>query len=187
VGNFYKNVTLSGPGSADVAAALARYGRVAYLTPTRAGVSVVYDLESDEIGDPRDLGDLALTLSKDLSCPALAAAVYDDDDLLLGLYDRGTQVGEYYSAGASSLSSGALCRTLGVSGRAPIAAALLRAPHRLFVFESFRHALLLKALGLPEWAYASGYDYIQRGEPPPGLRPEDLLHVGEPRKWRARL
>ena len=71
MGNFYKNLCLVGPGQSDVAAALERHGRVAFVTPEENRMTVAFDLESDEIGDPAELGDLALTLSQDLDCPVL--------------------------------------------------------------------------------------------------------------------
>jgi hypothetical protein len=186
VGNFYKNVTLLGPAQADVAAVLLRHRRTAYLTPSRAGAIVVYDLDSDEIGDPSELGDIALTLSQELACLALAAAVYDDDDLLLGLYDKGSQIGEYNSSGPSTLGAAELCRRFDALARTPAVATVLQLPRMLLVFESFRHRLLLKALRLPESAFAAGYKYIQQGEPPPGIALGELLHIGETRKWQPR-
>jgi len=68
----------------------------------------------------------------------------------------------------------------------PLVAAVLHLPHFMLLFESARHRLLLKALRLPDWVFATGYKYIQQGEPPPGLTSEQLLHVGEARQWQAR-
>ena len=87
MGNFYKNLTVIGPTRDAIEAALTVHQRSAYLTPTREGITVIFDLETDEIGDAAPLGDLALTLSRDLACASLAVAVYDDDVLLMGLYD----------------------------------------------------------------------------------------------------
>jgi hypothetical protein len=180
MGNWYKNVTLWGPPQAEVAAALARHQRQAYVTPTRDGLTVVFDARSDETGDPSELGDLALTLSQELACVALAAAVFDDDALLLALYEHGTQTGEYNSTAASSLGAAALARAFHVSGWTPLIWALLHGPHLpFFVFESFRHRLLLRAFGHPPWAFATGYNYIHHGEPPEGFVEDDLLHVGD--------
>jgi hypothetical protein len=56
----------------------------------------------------------------------------------------------------------------------------MAAPHMpLFVFETWRHALILKMLGMPPWAAGTGYKYVHQGEPPPDLDPDDLIHVGE--------
>ena len=187
MGNFYKNLTLVGPGQAEIVKALEAHQRVAYVSPSLNGVTVIFDLDADEIGDPAELGDLALTLSQALGCSALAAAVYDDDVLLLGLYDRGNQIGEYTSDGASNLSVSALMKAFGVQERIALWL-LLRAPHLpLFLFESFRHRLLLRRLRAPPWAVATGYKYIQQGELPPELESSDLVHVGSARPWRARL
>jgi hypothetical protein len=186
MGNFYKNLCLLGPGQSDVAAALERHGRIAFITPEENRVTVAFDLEADETGDPAELGDLALTLSQDLGCPALAAAVYDDDVLLLGLYDRGKQVGEYNSAGRSDLSPSALTKAFETRNYLRVLL-LLRAPRfPFFIFESYRHSLLLRALGAPQWAYATGYAYLQRGERPPGLGDSQLIHVGTPRPFNPK-
>ena len=186
MGNFYKNLTVIGPKREAVEAALTTHQRAAYLTPTRDGITVIFDLESDEAGDPAPLGDLALTLSHDLACVALAVAVYDDDVLLIGLYDRGTQLGEYNSSEASTLRASVLARAFDVRARTPLLWALLGAPHvPLFIFESFRHSLLIRALRMPRWAFATGYKYIQQGEPPPDLAATSLTHVGVPRPWHS--
>ena len=186
MGNFYKNICLLGPGQPAVAAVLERHGRVAFVTPEKNRVTVAFDLESDEIGDPVELGDLALTLSQELACPTLAAAVYDDDVLLLGLYERGKQVGEYNSSGPSNLSPSALAKAFEARHRLRLWL-LLRAPrYPFFVFESYRHSLVLRALGAPQWACAAGYGYLQRGERPAGIDESQLVHVGTSRPFRAR-
>jgi hypothetical protein len=117
VGNWYKNITTIGPPQTEVAEALMRHGRQAYVTPTRERDTVVFDRESDEATDPGGLGDLALTLSQELGCPTLAAVVYEDDVPLLALYDSGTQVGKYNSTGPSTLPDGGLARRFGASVR----------------------------------------------------------------------
>jgi len=179
VGNFYKNVTLFGPPRDAVLAALAGHERTAYVSPTRRRFTVVYDRDSDEAGGPDALGDLSMTLSADLACPALAAAVYDDDVLLLGLYDRGRQIGEYNSSGTSTLTAASLAGAFDAAPRTAIVAALLALPRwPLFLFESTRHRLIAGALGMPPWARATGYRYIAQDEPPPGLTESDLEHVG---------
>jgi len=186
MGNFYKNLCLLGPGQSDVAAALERHGRIAFVAPEENRMTVAFDLESDEIGDPAELGDLALTLSQDLACPVLAAAVYDDDLLLLGLYDRGKQVGEYNSSGGSTLSPSALATAFETRHQLKVWL-LLRAPRfPFFIFESYRHSLILRALGAPQWAYATGYAYLQRGERPAGLSDSQLIHVGTPRPFNPK-
>jgi len=179
MGNFYKNVTIISASQAAILSSLENHNRTAYVTPTRDGVTVVFDLQSDEIGDPVELGDIAITLSSDLACVTMAAAVYDDDVLLLGLYDSGVQIGEYTTTGGSNLTARSIARVLGLSsGRTILLAMLLGSPRfPLFVFETWRHHLILKVLGLPLWATATGYNYIHQGEPPPGLRPEELVHT----------
>jgi hypothetical protein len=178
MGNWYNNITTLGPEQADVAAWCARHDRQAYVTPTREGVTVVFDREVDRAADPGELGDLALLASLELGCAVLAAAVYDDDVLLLALYEGGRQVGEYNSAGQSTLGAATLCRIFGVRARVPIVWFVLHSPRvPLFVFESFRHRALIRALRQPAWAVATGYAYIRRGERPRDLEESELLHV----------
>jgi len=178
VGNWYNNITTIGPRQADVAGWCARHDRHAYVTPTRDGITVVFDRDVDRAADPGELGDLALLASLELACPVLAAAVYDDDVLLLALFEGGRQIGEYSSAGQSTLGAAALCRAFGVNARAPIAWLVLNSPRvPLFLFESLRHRALLRALRQPPWAVASGYAYIARGERPRGLDESELRHV----------
>lgn len=178
VGNWYKNITTLGPAQAELAAVLSRHARRAFLTPTRDMVTVVFDERSDGEADPNELGDLALTLSLELNCPALAAAVYDDDVLLLALYVAGKQLGEFNSAGPSTLSARSLAGAFGASRRTPLLWLLLRSPRLpLFLFESFRHRLLLLTLGQPDWAFATGYKYIRKGEPPEDLEIADMMHI----------
>ena len=57
----------------------------------------------------------------------------------------------------------------------------------LFIFESFRHRLLIRVLAMPPWAFATGYKYIQQGEPPPELEGTVLTHIGVARRWQARV
>jgi len=179
VGNWYKNITTRGPSQAEVVTALLRLGRRAYVTPTHDGITVVFDHGSDMNGEPTELGDLALSLSADLSCPSLAAAVFDDDVLLLGLYDHGKQIGEYNSTGASTLRPAALAQAFHVPNRASFVWLLMNWPRLpVFLFESFRHRLLIRALRHPIWAFATGYKYIAKGEPPEDLDAAQLMHVG---------
>jgi hypothetical protein len=178
MGNSYANITVSGPPQADVVAVLQAHDRHAYVTPTLNGITIVFDRASEDSGRPEELGDLAMTLSQDLRCPALATAVFDDDVLLLGLYDRGAQVGEYNSAGSSTLRASSLSRAFRATTRAPLVWALLACPRvPIFTFESFRHRILLRLLQQPTWAFATGYRYISRGEPPEDLESSALLHV----------
>jgi hypothetical protein len=181
MGNSYQNITLRGPSREAVIAALERHRRTAYVSPTDAQDIVVFDREAEDKGDPRELGDLALTLSQELQGVALAVAVYDDDLLLLSLYERGTQRGEYNSSEGSSLTASALARAFDVRARAALVAVLLGVPHfPVFLFEGMRHGALIKLLKTSPWADRTGYKYLRNGEPPPGLDPSRLHHVEAP-------
>jgi len=188
MGNFYKNVTIVGAEQAAIVASLERHGRIAYVTPSRTMTTVVFDREADAAADPLELGDVALTLSQDLSCLTLAAAVYDDDVLLLGAYANGAQVGEYNSCSGGTLTAAVMRRLLTISrARAGLLWVVLTAPRLpLFLFETWRHFLILRILGMPPWAGATGYRYVHQGESPPDLEADDLTHVGESRPWDRR-
>jgi len=47
-----------------------------------------------------------------------------------------------------------------------------------YLFEYERHAELVRLLGLPDIAVATGYEYIEGGELPEGLEESDLRRVG---------
>lgn len=178
MGNWYNNMTTRGPAQADVAAWCTRHDRYAFVTPTRGGITVVFDRDVDRAADPGELGDLALLASHELDCPVLAAAVYDDDVLLLALYERGRQIGQYNSAGRSTLDAATLCRAFDVRPRLPLVWLVLNSPRLpLFLFESFRHGALMRALKQPPWAVASGYGYILRGERPREIEASELLRI----------
>ena len=77
---FYANLTTQGPGQADVVAYLNAAGRVAYVSPTLKGCTVIYheDLSAQE--------ELAAALSRHFRCPALLMMAYNDTILLYHLY-----------------------------------------------------------------------------------------------------
>jgi hypothetical protein len=181
VGNSYANVTLRGPDREAVVAFLREERRRAYVTPTWGGITVVFDQAADADGAPDELPALAEALSRRFDCPALAAAVHDDDVLLLWLHDRGALAGEYDSRGARRLRARTL-KTLFGTTRSSVAWlwTLLALPRPVPVlFETWRHAFIVRALGLPDWALATGYRYVREGEPPEGLDPAELRHTGD--------
>lgn len=181
MGNFYTNITLRGPGQADVAAALA--GRRAYVAPAAGGFTVVYDEQSDE-QDPATLGALAGDLSREFRCPALAVLNHDDDILAYWLYDQGTLVDSYDSApgyftGKAGPPEGGnaklVCEAMGAAQNAADVDRILRRTD--FVFAIERHEALAGGLGLPAHSVGAGYKYISDGELPSGLSAADLQHT----------
>ncbi len=70
--------------------------RVAYVSPTIQGWTVVYDQETDD-EDIDVLQELAQRLSHSFACPAFAVLVHDSDIFMYWLYDNGTLVDAYNS------------------------------------------------------------------------------------------
>jgi len=153
---------------------LVEHRRSAYVTPTVDGKTVVFDEAADwlEVSQIDTVGSL---LSSELAYPALAAAVADDDELLLMLYEGGERRVVYSSRGAHR-GAYALCQAFGRLWYAPLVWMLMQWPY--FIFESWRHALLAKALGVPSWSVATGFRYIDEDELPDGLEESDLRRLG---------
>jgi hypothetical protein len=170
MGNFYCNFTTRGPSVDDIARVLTDHGRTAYVSPTVEGKTVVFDEAADEL-DPVEIDRVGELLSRELGCPALAAAVADDDELWLALYEAGERRVEYSSRGANH-GALALSRAFGRPWMCPLVWVLLQWPY--LVFESWRHGLLAKALGVPGWCVATGFRYIEQDELPEGLDASDL-------------
>lgn len=165
---------LLAPKHDEVMLALNEMKRVAYVSPTAHGKTVVYDQASDTL-DLDVLADVSCNLSSRLDCPALGAAVFDDDVLCLQLFDRSRPTVNYVSRGGPRAGAWRLCCTLQRRVAFPFVWLVMVLP---FVpFEYWRHAVIAKLLGIPEWVIATGYEYIRQGEPPPGLTLEDFDHI----------
>jgi hypothetical protein len=189
VGNFYTNVTLRSGETGAVAQTLGYLRRRAFVAPAIGGATVVYDQES-ELAGAEELGRLAAELSRRHACAALAVQIADDDVLWYALYRAGRLDHDYdsnpsYDSGAPHAppkggDAHALAAAFGVPEQASEIERVLRAPsgENGFIFEHERHAALVRLLGLPDIAVATGYEYIEDGELPDGLEEEDLRRVG---------
>jgi len=177
MGNFYCNFTLRGPSRDQIVRVLDDKRRHAFVSPTLHDLTIVYERESNQLNGTQ-INAVGNLLSKELSCTALAAANADDDELWLGLFIHGELTSEYSSRGANR-GAFAMCRAFGRRLKTPIVWIVLQSPW--FVFESFRHALLAKLLGIPSLWIISGYRYIERGEIPHGLSKDDLQQTGQRR------
>src|SRR5438309_2006410 len=97
MGNFYTNITLTGPRQDEILDHLRSNLILAFVSPTSDdGATVIYERESEE-QDVEVLDGVASMLSTRFSCPALAALDHDDDVLLLRLHDRGALTFAYDS------------------------------------------------------------------------------------------
>lgn len=174
MGNFYCNFTTRGPSTDAIARLLNDNRRTAYVTPTLGDKAVVFDEASDEL-DLSEIDAVGTLLSRELQCPALAAAVADDDELWLALYEEGERRVEYSSRGANR-GAYAISRAFGRPWVFPLVWMLLQWPY--LIFESWRHDLLAKALGLPSWCVATGFRYVEKDELPDGLELSHLRRTG---------
>ena len=96
MGLFYTNMTVYRPLRRSLLGVLRQLGRTAFVGPTIDGHTVVFDRAIDEQGAPA-IGLLGRSLTKALSCSALAALLEDDDVLYLWLFCRGRLRDSYNS------------------------------------------------------------------------------------------
>jgi len=185
MGNFYTNYTLRGPSQQAVATALA--GRKATVAPPHNGCIVAFDEASDD-QDQERIVELAARLSRELRCPVLAVLNHDDDIFWYHLYESGQQTDEYNSSpgyfdpSAEPSAPGGgdaqrLCAAFGASDVAAVERVLRKSSYDddgyVFAFE--RHADLVRALGLPEFAVGTAFASFEREEFPEGLTHADMM------------
>jgi hypothetical protein len=188
MGSFYTNITLRTTQQNRVVDTLSAGGRTAFVSQPQNGCIVVYDsdTEDQDIDSLRELGD---SLSVKLGCVALAVLIHDDDLLLYTLHESGKVVDEYASASFDETDaapeggdSARLCRAFGASDATRVET-ILRTDRAGgsgggYVFETERHEDLVNALGLPLFAVATGFHYLDEGELPEGATPGTFVSVG---------
>ena len=186
MGNSYVNYTLRGPGHQAVAAVLA--GRNAIVTPAHNGCVAVFDEKSDE-QTRAAMDDLGARLSRELHCPVLSVLVHDDDLFCYHLFDRGDCIDRYDSSPGyfdpsaertepAGGNAGKLCGAFGVDKASEVESILRKSDGDAgYTFATDRHADLVQALGLPDYAVASSYASVSSGELPDGLSEEDLVRT----------
>ena len=118
---------------------------------------------------------LATDLSGRLDCAALATLVFDDDVLYLQLFENSAQTVNYISRGGPRAGTWALCRAFRCRINFPLVLFVMQIP--FMPFEYWRHSIITKLLGIPEWVVTTGYRYISNGEFPPHLSEEDLEYT----------
>jgi hypothetical protein len=186
MGNFYVNYTLRGVTQA--AAAKAMNGRAGVVTPSRNECVVVFDSESDK-QNPKIISSLAAKLSKELKCAAWVVLNHDDDILWYQLYVHGKLADEYDStpgyfdsaAEPSPPRGGSaklLCSTFGSTADSEVEQILRSSlDDGDYVFAVERHADLVRALGLPQFAVGTAYHSFERDEYPEGLAATDVMRT----------
>ena len=179
MGASFTSIVLQGPTQEDVAAALRADRRSAFVSPTTAGRTVVFD-EASERQD-ESLPTLAVELSKRFRCAALAVLVHDSDVLLLNLFESGRERDGYNSAPTyfdadgdpDELPEGGdaelLCRAFGTTDSAGLERILRAVSGTEFVFEEQRLAAIVLALGLPQFVAELGFSALRDAELQPSL------------------
>src|SRR5262245_20371151 len=99
MGLFYSNLTVYPPTRPALLAELQLLRRIAFLSPSVHGHTVVFDKAIDE-QDTEAIERLGRGITKALSCSALAAVLHDDDVLYLWLFQKGRLRDRYDSAPA---------------------------------------------------------------------------------------
>jgi len=187
MGNFYVNYTVRGVDQQAVAGALA--GRHSAVTPADHGAVIVFDEESDG-QDTQTISSLAMRMSEALHCPVLAVLNHDDVILWYQLYLSGRLEDEYDSAPGyfeagdelpvpSGGNAGKLCAAFGATTVEQVEEILRKSGFEgdSYTFAADRHADLVRALGLNEWAVGTAYASLEEGELPEGLSPDDIVHT----------
>jgi hypothetical protein len=185
-GDFYANITVQGPGQADVVAYLNARRQVAYVSgPVKDSVVIFHeDFAAQE--------QIASGLSAHFRCPALLAMVYGGTVLLYHLYAGGEQVDAYVSSPHDGLEldgpapqgdAGTMSAAFGMERRTASVERALRRPTKPntdYALAVNRHGELLRALGLPLFAAGAGFASIEAGELPagPGFEPSRLARTG---------
>jgi hypothetical protein len=192
MGAFYGNITLNGPSQVRVAQAMR--GRRAVVSPNIGHYTVAFDSVCDD-QDTEGIQALTSRLSGELSCPALAVIIHDDDVLAYFLYHNGkltdwyNSCPSYFDFGSSKEPSGPaggnaerLCAAFGGRSEREVESILRRQQGKGgYVFETERHRDLVRALLLPELAVGTALATFDRGEYPDGLSADQMVRaVGPP-------
>ena len=190
MGGFYSNITLKGPEQSAIAKAL--HGRAAIVSPKTDSCTVVYDSICDN-QDADGMSELASQLSREFNCPAWAVIIHDDSVFWYRLFLGGQLADEYNSCpgyfdpeateitGPSGGDANKLCTAFGAAQQQEVEN-ILRKPGAAqrggYVFETERHADLVRVLSLPEFAVGVAYASFERGEYPEGLSVEQMMKAG---------
>jgi hypothetical protein len=192
MGAFYTNIVLRGPDQGQVVLFLTQEKRLAYVSPTIDGFTVVYD-EKSESQDETTLSGLASQLSEAFGCTALAVLVHDSDIFAYWLFEAGELTDEYNSMPGyfddPSLpplggDPNRLCAAFGVEDGVDRATSVFHkvASRNLedgwagsYVFAEDIHHDLVGLLGIPSFAVSTGYRYIEQGDIPEELDSDSLV------------
>lgn len=187
MGATYSNVTLKGPGQADIVKYLKESGWTAYVSPSHDRYHVVYP------GMFEYYQSAARDTTGHFDCFGIASVVFEDAYLYYELYQGGRMIDKYVSnamimdenqfiapeprGGDARL----LWQTFGAQTTIKRIEKLLRKPHQEsdgYEAASKRHRDLVGMLGLPPACVCCNYDLIEGGGSPEGTKASDFVHVG---------
>jgi hypothetical protein len=160
MGSFYTNFEIIGGDSTEVFRVAKELSRNAFVISAKNGDALLFDADCDE-QDVAEIERLGSQLAEQLGLPVLASLNHDDDHLLLWLFHSG-HVTRYESCLQAFAFGWQLPRVRGGVPSYPFIAAVLAWP--VFIFEVFRHLLLVKVTGLSPICAGMGYKYLSRGE-----------------------
>lgn len=180
MGSFYTNLAVRGVTQSELLHWLR--GRPAFVSKIQAGIVVVLDAACEDQAVPV-LANLSSEISKAFHCHVFAILNHDDDVLYFELYGDGRRVDAYNSCPAFFEESpksndpvggdaAQLCAIFGANDVAKLEAALRG--NYVFAFE--RHRDMAVALGLPSFSVGLGYNYMNRGNLPPGAVNGEYVH-----------
>jgi hypothetical protein len=172
MGSFYTNITLRDPKGDIPEEVLRNIGRSAYVF-RKANDVVVFDQRCED-QDSEELAALADHFSSELKCVTFAVLNHDDSVLWFQVYQDSNLLAEYASKDGPRTDIRALCHALNRSEAWLQVWFTLRRP---YIFETNRHAALVRIFGIPEAAVGFGWTYIERGELPPGITIAELVRV----------
>jgi hypothetical protein len=170
MGNFYTNFEIVGGNSTEVLQVAKELGRKAFVISDKNSDTLLFDADCDE-QDVTEIERLGGQLADKLHLPVVASLNHDDDQLLLWLFRSG-QVKRYESCLQAFRFGWELSKVRGGVFSYPFIAAMLTWP--IFIFEVFRHLLLVKVTGLSPICVGLGYKYLSRGTRPPGFTEDDI-------------
>jgi hypothetical protein len=176
MGLFYTTITTYGPDHAKVIAALRKMQRTAFVSPTVERYTVVYDRKTEE-QDFAEIEKLGKKLSEAIGAPVLAAALHDDDVLLLWLFQEGecrdfyNSLPQYFDPDAEpgppeGGDSETLCKTFKQVRKRERVEKLLRTNFLVdeqpdVPGELERHQAILTELGMPAFAASVTFSSVE--------------------------
>jgi hypothetical protein len=173
MGNFYTNFEVLGGNSTDLVRVAKELGRRAFVVSAKNGNALLFDADCDE-QDVVEIERLGKQLSERLRLAVVASMNHDDDHLLLWIFRSG-KVTRYESCLQAFGFGWALSRICGGMMSYPFIVAVLGWP--VFIFQVFRHMLLVKTTGLSPVCTSFGYNYLSKGERPPGFTEDEIIRV----------